>query len=139
MSSSAHPEEWIMSKPRRRHRGRVAEPTRTLSAPPRLVFDAQGQVGEVILDYGGYLRLLRILARHADWEALPPYLQDAVDNLFADDALAEKARLLPSPRPSTSPGTCRADVLLTGRRNRWRLRAGDDRILRIAHRRDVYR
>jgi hypothetical protein len=77
-----------MSKPRRRHRSQVAEPPPTLSAPPRLVSDAQGRVVEVILDYSDYLRFLRILARHADWEALPPYLQDAVDNLLADEGSA---------------------------------------------------
>jgi hypothetical protein len=93
-----------MSTPRRRQRGRVAEPTPTLSAPPRLVSDAQGRVVEVILDYGDYLQFLRILARHADWESLPPYLQDAVDNLLADDALAEEGSAVSLPEALTQSG-----------------------------------
>jgi len=93
-----------MSKPRRRHRGRVAEPTPTLSAPPRLVSDAQGRVVEVILDYGDYSQFLRILARHADWESLPPSLQDAVDNLSADDALAEEGSAVSLPEALTQSG-----------------------------------
>ena len=33
---------------------------------------------------------LRVLAFHADWEALPPYLQDDIDNMWANEALAEE-------------------------------------------------
>ena len=33
---------------------------------------------------------LHVLASHADWEALPPYLQDDIDNMLADEALAEE-------------------------------------------------
>jgi len=44
---------------------------------------------EVILSYDDYARFLRILAAHADWETLPPYLQDAIDRVLADDAVAE--------------------------------------------------
>lgn len=67
----------------------------TLSSPPRLVSDANGQVVEVILDYADFKHFLRVLARHADWEMLPPYLQDAIDNLLADEALAEEGAAIP--------------------------------------------
>lgn len=39
--------------------------------------------------------LLRVLVRYADWEALPPYLQDAIDHLLADEALAEEGESIP--------------------------------------------
>ena len=41
------------------------------------------------------LLFLRVLAAHIDWEKLPPYLQDAIDNMLADEALAEDGK----PRP----------------------------------------
>jgi hypothetical protein len=52
-------------------------------------------VVEVILDYRDYKQYLRILAQHADWESLPSYLQDAVDNFLADEALAEEGEAVP--------------------------------------------
>ena len=64
-------------------------PTPVFSSSPHLVHDAQGQVVGVILSYSDYQALLRSLAAHADWEQLPPYLQDAIDNMLADEALAE--------------------------------------------------
>lgn len=60
-----------------------------LKRPPRLVQNDQGDVVEVILSYDDYARFLRVLAAHADWETLPPYLQDAIDRVLADDAVAE--------------------------------------------------
>jgi hypothetical protein len=60
-----------------------------LTHPPHLVHDARGQIVGVMLPYGDYQLLLRSLATHADWESLPPYLQDAIDNMLADEALAE--------------------------------------------------
>lgn len=39
--------------------------------------------------------LLRILARYADWELLPPCLQDAIDHLLADEAMAEESEPIP--------------------------------------------
>jgi hypothetical protein len=39
--------------------------------------------------------LLRLLARHADWGTLPPHVQDAIDNVLADDALAEEGKAIP--------------------------------------------
>jgi hypothetical protein len=59
-------------RPRPRAAGRVAEPPVTLSTPPRLVSDEKGRTVEVILDYEEYRSLLRLVARHADWETLPP-------------------------------------------------------------------
>jgi hypothetical protein len=63
--------------------------------PPRFVSDATGRAVEVVLSYSDYEELLRLLARHADWETLPHHLQDAIDNLLADDALAEEGQALP--------------------------------------------
>ena len=60
-----------------------------LSRPPRLVSDQGGNVVEVILDYRNYTRYLRLLAEHADWDALPPYLQDAINNVLAEEAASE--------------------------------------------------
>ncbi len=37
-----------------------------------------------------YYLFLRVLASHVDWEALPLYLQDDIDNMLADEALAEE-------------------------------------------------
>ncbi len=34
-------------------------------------------------------RLLRLLAAYADWETLPPHLQDAVDTMLVEESLAE--------------------------------------------------
>jgi len=82
-------------KPRPRAATRVAEPPVTLSTPPRLVSDEKGRTVEVILGYEDYRSLLRLVARHADWEALPPHLQDAIDNVLADDALAEEGQAIP--------------------------------------------
>lgn len=63
--------------------------------PPRFVQNELGDVVEVILSYDDYKGFLRILAAYADWETLPPYLQDAIDRVLADDAKAEAG----SPRP----------------------------------------
>ena len=68
---------------------RGSTPYTPVSNPPRYVSDATGRAVEVVLSYADYQELLRLLARHADWETLPPHLQDAIDNVLADDALAE--------------------------------------------------
>jgi hypothetical protein len=60
-----------------------------------LVSDEKGRVVEVILGHEDYRSLLRLVARHADWETLPPHLQDAIDNVLADDALAEEGQAIP--------------------------------------------
>lgn len=49
----------------------------------------------VILAYADYRHFLRLLDAHADWESLPPYLQDEVDNFLADEALAEGGEARP--------------------------------------------
>lgn len=67
----------------------------TLSSPPRLVSDENGRVADAILSYPDYESVLRVLARHADWETLPPYLQDAIDQLLADEALKEEGNSVP--------------------------------------------
>ena len=84
-----------MTRSRSRSRGVQESVPGVLSTPPRLVSDQSGNVVEVILDYRDYKQYLRVLAQHADWEALPPYLQDAIDNFLADDALAEEGEAIP--------------------------------------------
>jgi len=79
-------------KPRPK-RGNV--PYAPVTLPPRFVSDATGRAVEVVLSYSDYQELLRLLARHADWETLPPHLQDAIDNVLADDALAEDGTPIP--------------------------------------------
>lgn len=66
-----------------------------LAFPPRTVLDEQGQTVGVILAYDDYKTFLRILAAHVDWEILPTYLQDAIDNVLADEALAEEGASRP--------------------------------------------
>jgi hypothetical protein len=60
------------------------------AVPPKIVYDQQGKMVEVILSYQDYKTFLRALAAHADWEELPPYLQDAVDEMLADEAREEQ-------------------------------------------------
>lgn len=67
----------------------------SVSHLPRFVSDAAGRTLEVVLPYTDYQELLRLLARHADWETLPPHLQDAIDNVLADDALEEGGAAIP--------------------------------------------
>lgn len=73
----------------------VSYSSSSASHAPRFVSDATGRTLEVVLPYTEYQELLRLLARHADWDALPPYLQDAIDNVLADDALAEGGTPIP--------------------------------------------
>jgi hypothetical protein len=84
-----------MTRSRSRSRGVQESVPGVLSIPPRLVSDQSGNVVEVILDYRDYKQYLRVLAQHADWEALPPYLQDAIDNFLADEALVEAGEAVP--------------------------------------------
>ncbi|GAB4528910.1 MAG: hypothetical protein Kow0063_05510 [Anaerolineae bacterium] len=58
--------------------------------PPKIVYNDRGEKVEVILNYDDYLAYLRYLADYVDWETLPPFLQDAVDGMLADEALAEQ-------------------------------------------------
>ncbi len=67
----------------------------SLSHAPHLIHDENGKITGVILSYTDYQTFLRVLAAHTDWETLPPYLQDAVDNMLADEALAEEGESHP--------------------------------------------
>jgi hypothetical protein len=83
---------------------RESAPYSPVSNPPRYVSDATGRAVEVVLSYSDYQELLRLLARHADWEMLPPHLQDAIDNVLADDALAEGGTPIPLRQALAEPG-----------------------------------
>ena len=61
-----------------------------MEKPPKLVYAESGQLVEVILSAQDYVAYLRTLAAHADWEALPQHLQDALDRLLIDDVRGEK-------------------------------------------------
>ncbi len=58
--------------------------------PPKLVYDDSGRLIEVILLAEDYMAYLRNLAAEADWETLPPHLQDAIARLLIDDVRSEK-------------------------------------------------
>ncbi|VAW40535.1 hypothetical protein MNBD_CHLOROFLEXI01-2349 [hydrothermal vent metagenome] len=61
-----------------------------MESPPKLVYDDSGHLVEVILLAEDYMAYLRNLAAEADWETLPPHLQDAIDRLLIDDVRSEK-------------------------------------------------
>ena len=60
-----------------------------MSVPPRTIHDEKGAVVGVILAVSDYSRFVHLLAERSDWDDLPAHLQDAVDNLLADEAEAE--------------------------------------------------
>ena len=62
---------------------------------PRTIHDAGGNVEGVILDYQEYRALLRLLNQYADWDELPEHLQDAIDNVLADEAEEEGGKPIP--------------------------------------------
>lgn len=66
-----------------------------MNYPPRTIYDEKGEVVGIILAYPDYQTFLRILARYADWEKLPLYLQDAIDNMLADEVEAENGEARP--------------------------------------------
>ncbi|WP_447977309.1 hypothetical protein [Candidatus Nitrospira bockiana] len=72
--------------------------------PPRFVQNEQGEIVEVIVSYEDYRQFLRTLAAHADWETLPPYLQDAIDHLLAEEAKAESGSSQPLRAVVGKPG-----------------------------------
>ena len=74
--------------PMRTSETNVPIPT-TLTYPPRTIQDEHGEVVGIVLSQDDYRLFLRVLATHTDWESLPSYLQDAIDNMLADEALAE--------------------------------------------------
>lgn len=60
-----------------------------LNFPPRMIYNENGEIVGTILAYADFQTFLRILAQNADWEKLPRYLQDAIDNMLADEAEQE--------------------------------------------------
>jgi hypothetical protein len=60
------------------------------SFPPRTIHDENGTWTGVILSVPDFQTFLRLLIEYADWESLPSYLQDAVDNMLADEAEEEE-------------------------------------------------
>jgi hypothetical protein len=64
--------------------------------PPKMVYNDQGEMVEVILSYADYKTFLHFLADYVDWEQLPPYLQDEVDHLLAEEARTEQGEEAPT-------------------------------------------
>ncbi len=64
----------------------------TITFSPRTIYDSSGRLEGIILDYYEYRALLRLLAESVDWEELPEHLQDAIDNILADDAESESTK-----------------------------------------------
>ena len=60
------------------------------TTPPKMVYDDTRQLVEVILSAQEYLHFLHFLTKEADWETLPPHLQDAIDQLLVDEVRVEK-------------------------------------------------
>lgn len=59
-------------------------------ATPKLVYDNQGLLIEVILSADDYRAYLSTLAHDADWETLPAHLQDAVDLFLVDEVRSQE-------------------------------------------------
>ncbi len=55
--------------------------------------EADEQIG-VALPISYYREMLRLIAQHTDWEALPSYLQDAIDNMLVDEAEVEDGEFI---------------------------------------------
>ena len=64
------------------------------SFPPRTIHDENGALTGVILSVPDFQTFLRLLIEYADWESLPAYLQDAVDNMLADEAEEEEGEYI---------------------------------------------
>lgn len=56
-----------------------------MANPPKLVYDDDGSLIEVILSVEDYLAYLRGVAAEEDWESLPPHIQDAIDRMLIDE------------------------------------------------------
>jgi hypothetical protein len=56
-----------------------------MANPPKLVYDDEGRLIEVIFSAEDYLAYLRSVATEEDWELLPPHLQDAIDRMLIDE------------------------------------------------------
>lgn len=57
-----------------------------ITNPPKLVYDDEGRLIEVIVSAKDYLAYLRSVVAEEDWETLPPHLQDAIDRVLIDEA-----------------------------------------------------
>ncbi|MEW5988528.1 MAG: hypothetical protein AB1791_18015 [Chloroflexota bacterium] len=58
--------------------------------PPKMVYDNDGRLIEVILAAEDFRAYLRSLAGQTDWAKLPTYLQDAIDRMLIDEVRHEK-------------------------------------------------
>ena len=56
-----------------------------MANPPKLVYNDEGRLIEVILSAEDYLAYLRGVMAEEDWETLPPHLQDAIDRMLIDE------------------------------------------------------
>ena len=59
-----------------------------MTNPPKLVYNDEGRLIEVILSAEDYLAYLRGVTADEDWESLPPHLQDAIDRMLIDEVRA---------------------------------------------------
>ena len=59
-----------------------------IQASPKMVYDAGGNLVEVILSTADFRTYLRTIAD--DWETLPRHLQDASDALLIEEVRSEK-------------------------------------------------
>ena len=56
-----------------------------MAKPPKLFYDDEGNLIEVILSAEDYLAYIRGVAAEEDWESLPPHIQDAIDRMLIDE------------------------------------------------------
>ncbi len=61
-----------------------------LQDPPKMVYDESGDLVEVVLSASDFRSYLRALTAESDWNALPGFLQDAVDAMLIDEVRDEK-------------------------------------------------
>lgn len=64
-----------------------------IQASPKMVYDAAGNLVEVILSADDFRAYLRTIA-DADWESLPRHLQDATDALLIEEVRTERQHAL---------------------------------------------
>ncbi len=64
--------------------------TLAIEHPPKMVYDETGTLVEVILSAEDFRTYLRTLLAEADWDTLPPHLQDAIDLLLVEEVRHEK-------------------------------------------------
>ena len=58
--------------------------------PPKLVYDDQGDLIEVIVTAADFKVYVQSLMATSDWELIPEHLQDAMDRLLIDEVRHEK-------------------------------------------------